>query len=152
MDKELQVILAQTYQRKPLAVVRNFPGLDAELTPAELRGLAGALTAVAEDCERRSGSRLIEVSYSTDIQMKSDLFRRLTDLKRRIRKEGPYISRGGVDLPNPRLEELVRLIKTLRVELPEMLITPSASPADRDAGLSQPKKGLKTNTALKESQ
>lgn len=137
MDKELQVTLGQTYQRKPLAVVRNFPGLDAELTPAELRGLAGALVAVAEDCERHSGRHRIEVSYSTDIQMKPDLFQRLTDLQWRIRKEGAYIPHGEIGLPNPRLEELVRLLKTLRVKLPEMLITPSASPADRDAGLLQ---------------
>lgn len=34
MDKVLNVILTQTYDRKPLATVRNLPGGDADLTLA----------------------------------------------------------------------------------------------------------------------
>ena len=57
MDKELEVILRQTFERKPLATVRNLPGQDADLTPAELRVLAAALTAAADECERRPMDR-----------------------------------------------------------------------------------------------
>lgn len=57
MDKELQVIHTQTYDGKPLAVIRNFPGLDAEMTPAQMRAMAAALEAVAADCEKRPMAR-----------------------------------------------------------------------------------------------
>ena len=51
MDSTLNVTLAQTYKREPLAVVDNLPGQGAELTPAQMRGLAQALLAAATDCE-----------------------------------------------------------------------------------------------------
>ena len=53
MDKELTVVLTRTYDLKPLAVVRNLPGLDAELTPFQMRTLAEVLLAAAEECESR---------------------------------------------------------------------------------------------------
>lgn len=38
-------------QQRPLAVVGDFPGLDAELSPAQLRALSAALAAAADECE-----------------------------------------------------------------------------------------------------
>lgn len=57
MQKELDVILTQTVDRKPLATVRNFPGGDADLTPAEMRRLAATLMAAADECERQPMDR-----------------------------------------------------------------------------------------------
>lgn len=57
MDKELQVIHTKTHEGKPLAVIRNFPGCDAEMTPAQMRALATTLEAVAADCEKRLMSK-----------------------------------------------------------------------------------------------
>lgn len=42
---------------KPLAIVKNLPGLDAEMRPERLRELAAALLAAADDCERRPTTR-----------------------------------------------------------------------------------------------
>jgi hypothetical protein len=53
MDKELTVVLTRTYDLKPLAVVRNLPGGDAEMTPDQMRSLADALRIAAEECESR---------------------------------------------------------------------------------------------------
>jgi hypothetical protein len=53
MENELTVVLTQTYDLKPLAVVRSLSGLDAELTPCQLRAVAEVLRAVAEECESR---------------------------------------------------------------------------------------------------
>ena len=39
------------YRDQPLATVVNFPGLDAELSPAQLRALSVALAAAADECE-----------------------------------------------------------------------------------------------------
>lgn len=36
---------------RPLAVVANLPGVLAELSPAQLRALAAALTTAAAECE-----------------------------------------------------------------------------------------------------
>ncbi|WP_367154679.1 hypothetical protein [Methylomonas sp. HYX-M1] len=49
--KQLNVRLTQDRNKKPLAVVENFPGLDAEMTPAQLRSLAKALMNAADVCE-----------------------------------------------------------------------------------------------------
>lgn len=49
----LEVIHTVTHDGKPLAIVKNLPGLDAEMRPARLRQLAAALLAAADDCERR---------------------------------------------------------------------------------------------------
>lgn len=38
-------------RQQPLAVVADFPGLDAELTPAQLRALSAALAVAAHECE-----------------------------------------------------------------------------------------------------
>ncbi len=54
MDRELTVVLTQTYDLKPLAVVRNLPGLEAEMTPSQMRSLAKVLRVAAEECECRS--------------------------------------------------------------------------------------------------
>lgn len=51
MDKQLNVSLTQTYDRKPLATVRNLPGHDADMTPQQMRALAAALCTAADECE-----------------------------------------------------------------------------------------------------
>lgn len=51
MDKQLNVLLTQTHDRKPLALVRNLPGCDADMTPQQLRALAAVLCAAADECE-----------------------------------------------------------------------------------------------------
>lgn len=43
--------LTQTRDRKPLASVRNLPGDDADLTPAQLRVLAQTLCDIADASE-----------------------------------------------------------------------------------------------------
>lgn len=53
MIKELVVTYTQTYHGQPLATVHNLPGGDADLTPAQMRGLAAALLAAADECETR---------------------------------------------------------------------------------------------------
>ena len=51
MNAQLDVVLTKTYDGKPLAVVRNLPGGDAEMTPGQMRALAHALRAAASECE-----------------------------------------------------------------------------------------------------
>lgn len=51
MDKQLNVLLTQTRDHKPLASVRNLPGYEADMTPQQLRTLAAVLCAVADECE-----------------------------------------------------------------------------------------------------
>lgn len=51
MDKQLNVLLTQTRDRKPLALVRNLPGGDADMTPQQLRALAAVLCTAADECE-----------------------------------------------------------------------------------------------------
>jgi hypothetical protein len=53
MITALEVVLTQTLDRKPFAIVRNLPGLDAEMTPKQMRSLAFALALAAGDCEAR---------------------------------------------------------------------------------------------------
>lgn len=53
MPDELEVLHTQTYDRRPLATLRNLPGNDADMTPAQMRALAAALEAAAAECERR---------------------------------------------------------------------------------------------------
>ena len=53
MLKELEVAHTQTYDRQPLATLRNMPGSDADMTPAQMRSLAAALESAASECERR---------------------------------------------------------------------------------------------------
>ena len=50
---ELKVTLTQTADGRPLATVKNFPGLDADMTPEQLRQMAGALLAAADECTAR---------------------------------------------------------------------------------------------------
>ena len=57
METSLQVTLTQTRHGEPLAVVDGFPGGGAELTPAQMRALAGVLIAAAEDCETAATRR-----------------------------------------------------------------------------------------------
>ena len=54
MLNTLDVTLTQTRDRTPLAVVRNLPGGDADMTPQQLRALAAALSAAADECEAQS--------------------------------------------------------------------------------------------------
>lgn len=51
MDKNLEVQLTQTFERKPLVYLRNLPGEGAYLTPAQLRRLAAALIQAADESE-----------------------------------------------------------------------------------------------------
>lgn len=53
MDTMIKATLTQTFRRTPLAVLDNMPGQGAELTPAQLRSLAAALTKIADDTEAR---------------------------------------------------------------------------------------------------
>ncbi len=53
MDKVLKVSHSQTRDGRPLATIRNFPGLDADLYPEQLRAMAAALLAAADDCTAR---------------------------------------------------------------------------------------------------
>lgn len=57
MDNTLRTTLTQTHRGDPLAVVDGLPGGSAELTPAQLRALAQALTKIAADCEARPRRR-----------------------------------------------------------------------------------------------
>lgn len=57
MAKELIVQFTCTSDRKPLAIVRNLPGLDAEMTPARMRSLAIALYGAARLCEAQPISK-----------------------------------------------------------------------------------------------
>ena len=54
MDNVLHVRMTETRHGEPLATVRNLPGGDADMTPAQMRALAQALLAAATDCEARS--------------------------------------------------------------------------------------------------
>lgn len=51
MNAKLEMILTQTFDQKPLATISNLPGSDADLTPAQMRALAAALSMAAEECE-----------------------------------------------------------------------------------------------------
>lgn len=68
MDDYLTVSHRATHDGQPLAVVRNLPGPDAELRPAQLRGLARALLCAAADCEAltpRPGPNKAQREYYT---------------------------------------------------------------------------------------
>lgn len=49
--KTLAVKHTATHKGDPLVCFSNFPGPDAELTPAQIRKLASALLSIADDCE-----------------------------------------------------------------------------------------------------
>lgn len=51
MQKQLDVVLTRTRDSKPLVQLCNLPGNDAELTPQQLRALAAALNAAADESE-----------------------------------------------------------------------------------------------------
>jgi hypothetical protein len=51
MDTKLEVTLTQTFDRKPLVTVSNLPGLNADLTPEQIRALVAALCMAAQECE-----------------------------------------------------------------------------------------------------
>lgn len=61
IKQNLLVKFSRTYDEKPLAIIRNLPGQDAEFRPFELRALASALMQAATDIE------LLEVA-SKDFQ------------------------------------------------------------------------------------
>lgn len=64
MDMTLQITHTRTGAGKPLAVVKNFPGLDAELRPAQLRSLAQALLLAADECEQlATEARRVTLTY-----------------------------------------------------------------------------------------
>lgn len=49
--KTLKVKHTATFKHAPLACIDEMPGDGAELTPAQLRQLAAALLAIADECE-----------------------------------------------------------------------------------------------------
>lgn len=49
----LSVTLTACRDRRPLLVVHNLPGPDAEMRPDQARGLAAALIAAADACDAR---------------------------------------------------------------------------------------------------
>jgi len=51
MDKQLSALLTRTRDHKPLVTVCNLPGWDADMTPQQLRALATALCAAADESE-----------------------------------------------------------------------------------------------------
>lgn len=51
MKPNLTVTHTTTFDGRPLAVVDGLPGDFAELTPAQLRALAGVLNVAAADCD-----------------------------------------------------------------------------------------------------
>jgi len=46
---ELRVSFCEDRHGRPLVIVRNFPGLDAEMSPKQLRSLADALAMAADE-------------------------------------------------------------------------------------------------------
>ena len=56
MAEQIDVTLTKTRYEQPLVVVRESPlnGLDAEITPGQLRRLAAALVLIAEEAEAHS--------------------------------------------------------------------------------------------------
>lgn len=48
---ELRVSFCEDRHGHPMVVVRNFPGLEAEFSPKQLRSLADALVMVADEAE-----------------------------------------------------------------------------------------------------
>lgn len=53
MENVLEVTLTKCRFGKPLAIVRNLPGFDAEMRPAQMRALAKGLIAAADECGAR---------------------------------------------------------------------------------------------------
>ena len=53
MNTSIRATLTRTHRGTPLAVLDDMPGEGAELTPAQLRALAAALTKIAADSEAR---------------------------------------------------------------------------------------------------
>lgn len=51
MNTHLNVLLTQTRDHKPLVTVCNLPGLDADMTPQQLRAVAAALCSAADESE-----------------------------------------------------------------------------------------------------
>lgn len=54
MENFFDMVYTETRHHQPLVVVRNFPGLDAEFTPAQLRAMGKALLLAADESEARS--------------------------------------------------------------------------------------------------
>ncbi len=57
MTGALSAVLCRTFDGKPLAVVDGLPGGCAELTPDQLRALAGTLLRIAADADARPMGR-----------------------------------------------------------------------------------------------
>jgi hypothetical protein len=74
MDKNLEVLLTQTFDRKPLVRLRNLPGEsgDAYLTPAQLRRLAAALIQAADESEAQPMGKRSFVERSRQYSLVSD--------------------------------------------------------------------------------
>lgn len=53
MENELVVMLTRTRDKKPLAIIDNFPGRWVDMTPDQLRAMAQTLLLIASDCESR---------------------------------------------------------------------------------------------------
>jgi hypothetical protein len=61
MNRELTADLCRTRDGQPLATVDGLPGGGADLTPAQLRALAGALLRIADDAQARPARGLARV-------------------------------------------------------------------------------------------
>ena len=74
MDKNLEVLLTQTFDRKPLVHLRNLPGEggDAYLTPAHLRMLAAALIRAADESEAQPMGKRSFFERSREYSLVSD--------------------------------------------------------------------------------
>ena len=57
MNDRLYVTHCVGYDLRPLATVDGLPGGSADLRPAQMRALADALNAAADDCEALMGRR-----------------------------------------------------------------------------------------------
>ena len=72
MDTKLNVVLTQTFDKKPLATIRNLPGKDADMTPSQMRALAQTLLDIAAACEKRPmGKHFIRSERTFEIELGS---------------------------------------------------------------------------------
>jgi hypothetical protein len=73
MDTHLAVTLTRAYNRRPLAVVHNLPGQDAELFPDQLRALAAALVAAADAADAAAASSATATGQSSGLDLRGGI-------------------------------------------------------------------------------
>lgn len=57
----------------PLAIVYDFPGLFAEMRPAEMRRMAAALCQAADDCEARAARKPNSTTAPVEYQIAEEV-------------------------------------------------------------------------------